>query len=186
MLLFQDLAFVPFLALASALAAGPGHLDERAVLGAVAGGVLAIGAVLAAGHWLLRPLFREMAHSRLRELFTLAVLLVVLAAAWVSSLARLSPGLGAFLAGMMLAETEYRHQIESVIRPFRDILLGLFFVSVGMLLDVRLLAGEAGDGRLLARRHRHPEDHGRGARRPPLHRIAIQGAAHRHRHLHRR
>jgi CPA2 family monovalent cation:H+ antiporter-2 len=143
MLLFQDLAFVPFLALASALAAGPGHLDERAVLEAVAGGVLAIGAVLAAGHWLLRPLFREMAHSRLRELFTLAVLLVVLAAAWVSSLARLSPGLGAFLAGMMLAETEYRHQIESVIRPFRDILLGLFFVSVGMLLDVHLLVGEA-------------------------------------------
>jgi monovalent cation:H+ antiporter-2, CPA2 family len=65
-----------------------------------------------------------------------------LSAAWVSSLARLSPGLGAFLAGMMLAETEYRHQIESVIRPFKDILLGLFFVSVGMLLDVRLLAGE--------------------------------------------
>ena len=142
MLLFQDLAFVPFLALASALAAGPGHLDIRTVLEAVAGGVLAIAAVLAAGRWLLRPLFHEMAHSRLRELFTLAVLLVVLAAAWVSSLARLSPGLGAFLAGMMLAETEYRHQIESVIRPFRDILLGLFFVSVGMLLDVHLLAGE--------------------------------------------
>jgi CPA2 family monovalent cation:H+ antiporter-2 len=142
MLLFQDLAFVPFLALASALAA-PGRLDERVVLEAVAGGVLAIGAVLAAGHWMLRPLFREMAHSRLRELFTLAVLLVVLTAAWVSSLARLSPGLGAFLAGMMLAETEYRHQIESVIRPFRDILLGLFFVSVGMLLDVHLLAVEA-------------------------------------------
>jgi K+:H+ antiporter len=143
MLLFQDLAFVPFLALASALVAGPGHLNERAVLESVAGGVLAIGAVLAAGHWLLRPLFREMAHSRLRELFTLAVLFVVLAAAWVSSLAGLSPGLGAFLAGMMLAETEYRHQIESVIRPFRDILLGLFFVSVGMLLDVHLLAREA-------------------------------------------
>ncbi|HWF99005.1 MAG TPA: cation:proton antiporter [Steroidobacteraceae bacterium] len=143
-LLFQDLAFVPFLALASALAAGPGRFDLRASLEAVAGGVLAIAAVLAAGRWLLRPLFREMAHSRLRELFTLAVLLVVLAAAWVSSLAGLSPGLGAFLAGMMLAETEYRHQIESVIRPFRDILLGLFFVSVGMLLDVRLLAGELG------------------------------------------
>ncbi|HET9106630.1 MAG TPA: cation:proton antiporter [Steroidobacteraceae bacterium] len=141
-LLFQDLAFVPFLALASALAAGPDRFDPRAALTAMTGGVLAVAAVLAAGRWLLRPLFREMAHSRLRELFTLAVLLVVLAAAWVSSLARLSPGLGAFLAGMMLAETEYRHQIETVIRPFRDILLGLFFVSVGMLLDVRLLAGE--------------------------------------------
>ena len=144
MLLFQDLAFVPFLALASALTAGPGRVGLRSSLEAVAGGVLAIAAVLAAGRWLLRPLFREMAHSRLRELFTLAVLLVVLAAAWVSSLAGLSPGLGAFLAGMMLAETEYRHQIESVIRPFRDILLGLFFVSVGMLLDVHLLAGELG------------------------------------------
>ncbi|HJS91743.1 MAG TPA: cation:proton antiporter [Steroidobacteraceae bacterium] len=144
MLLFQDLAFVPFLALASALAAGPGRFELRATLEVVAGGVLAVAAVLAAGRWLLRPLFREMAHSRLRELFTLAVLLVVLAAAWVSSLARLSPGLGAFLAGMMLAETEYRHQIESVIRPFRDILLGLFFISVGMLLDVHLLAGELG------------------------------------------
>jgi monovalent cation:H+ antiporter-2, CPA2 family len=141
-LLFQDLAFVPFLALASALAGGPARFNPRAALEAVAGGVLAVGAVLAAGRWLLRPLFREMAHSRLRELFTLAVLLVVLTAAWVSSLAGLSSGLGAFLAGMMLAETEYRHQIESVIRPFRDILLGLFFVSVGMLLDVRLLAGE--------------------------------------------
>jgi CPA2 family monovalent cation:H+ antiporter-2 len=143
-LLFQDLAFVPFLALASALTAGPARFDPRAALTAMTAGVLAVAAVLAAGRWLLRPLFREMAHSRLRELFTLAVLLVVLAAAWVSSLARLSPGLGAFLAGMMLAETEYRHQIESVIRPFRDILLGLFFVSVGMLLDVRLLGGELG------------------------------------------
>src|SRR5581483_8471673 len=145
MLLFQDLAFVPFLALASALTTGSGRFDLRATIEAVGGGVLAIAAVLAAGRWLLRPLFREMAHSRLRELFTLAVLLVVLAAAWVSSLAGLSPGLGAFLAGMMLAETEYRHQIESVIRPFRDILLGVFFISVGMLLDVRLLAGELGE-----------------------------------------
>jgi monovalent cation:H+ antiporter-2, CPA2 family len=144
MLLFQDLAFVPFLALASVLTAGTGRFDLRTSFEAVAGGVLAVAAVLAAGRWLLRPLFHEMAHSRLRELFTLAVLLVVLAASWVSSLARLSPGLGAFLAGMMLAETEYRHQIESVIRPFRDILLGLFFISVGMLLDVHLLAGELG------------------------------------------
>jgi CPA2 family monovalent cation:H+ antiporter-2 len=84
------------------------------------------------------------AHSRLRELFTLAVLFVVLAAAWTSYLAGLSLALGAFLAGMMVAETEYRHQIEVVIRPFRDILLGLFFISVGMLLDVRLLFHEFG------------------------------------------
>lgn len=144
MLLFQDLAFVPFLALASALAAGQGHFQLRASAIAVVGGVLSIVVVLAAGRWLLRPLFHEIAHSRLRELFTLTVLLVVLASAWVSNVAGLSLALGAFLSGMMLAETEYRHQIEAVIRPFRDILLGLFFISVGMLLDVRLLISAIG------------------------------------------
>ncbi|MDA8351402.1 MAG: cation:proton antiporter, partial [Pseudomonadota bacterium] len=144
MLLFQDLAFVPLLALASALGPGAGPLDLHAALLAAAGGALAIGAVLAAGRWLLRPLFHEIAHSRLRELFTLAALLVVIGAAWISRLAHLSAGLGAFLAGVMLAETEYRHQLESVLRPFRDILLGVFFVSVGMLLDVRQLAGQLG------------------------------------------
>jgi CPA2 family monovalent cation:H+ antiporter-2 len=138
MLLFQDLAFVPFLALAS-LAAAQRDFTASDTVVAVIGGLLAIVAVLAAGRWLLRPLFYQIAHSRLRELFTLAVLLVVLGSAWVSHLAGLSFALGAFLSGMMLAETEYRHQIEAVIRPFRDILLGLFFISVGMLLDMQLL-----------------------------------------------
>jgi len=141
MLLFQDLAFVPFLALASVLVAGE-HFQLGGSVLAVLGGIVAIVAVLAAGRWLLRPLFHEIAHSRLRELFTLTVLLVVLASAWASNVAGLSLALGAFLSGMMLAETEYRHQIDSVIRPFRDILLGLFFISVGMLLDMRLLADE--------------------------------------------
>jgi CPA2 family monovalent cation:H+ antiporter-2 len=144
MLLFQDLAFVPFLALASALAAGRDHFQLSGSVLAVVGGIVAIVAVLATGRWLLRPLFHEIAHSRLRELFTLTVLLVVLASAWASNVAGLSLSLGAFLSGMMLAETEYRHQIDSVIRPFRDILLGVFFISVGMLLDMRLLAGELG------------------------------------------
>ena len=144
MLLFQDLAFVPFLALASALAAGGEHFDLRESVLAVVGGILAIVVVLAAGRWLLRPLFHEIAHSRLRELFTLTVLLVVLASGWVSQTAGLSLALGAFLSGMMLAETEYRHQIEAVIRPFRDILLGIFFISVGMLLDVRILVSGIG------------------------------------------
>ena len=144
MLLFQDLAFVPFLALASALAAGREHFQVSGSVFAVLGGIVAIVAVLATGRWLLRPLFHEIAHSRLRELFTLTVLLVVLASAWASNVAGLSLSLGAFLSGMMLAETEYRHQIDSVIRPFRDILLGVFFISVGMLLDMRLLAGELG------------------------------------------
>jgi monovalent cation:H+ antiporter-2, CPA2 family len=140
MLLFQDLAFVPFLALASALSAGEDQLQLSRGLLPVLGAVLAIVAVLAAGRWLLRPLFHVIAHSRLRELFTLTVLLVVLSSAWVSHTAGLSFALGAFLAGMMLAETEYRHHVEAVIRPFRDILLGLFFISVGMLLDLHQLA----------------------------------------------
>lgn len=139
MLLFQDLAFVPLLALASGPAAGQGHFSLRDSALAVVGGALSVVVVLAAGRWLLRPLFHEIAHSRLRELFTLAVLLVVLASAWVSNVSGLSLALGAFLSGMMLAETEYRYQIEAAIRPFRDILLGMFFISVGMLLDVHLL-----------------------------------------------
>jgi CPA2 family monovalent cation:H+ antiporter-2 len=145
MLLFQDLAFVPLLALASALARGSAvNFSGLATLLFLSGAAFAVMVVLAAGRWLLRPLFQVIAHSRLRELFTLAVLFVVLAAAWTSYVAGLSLALGAFLAGMMLAETEFRHQIEVVIRPFRDILLGLFFISVGMLLDVRLLFHEFG------------------------------------------
>jgi CPA2 family monovalent cation:H+ antiporter-2 len=141
-LLFQDLAFVPFLALAGLLVTpGAGFSFEHLAL-AIGGAAVAVAVVIAAGQWLLRPLFYEIAHSRLRELFTLAVLLVVLGSAWVSSIAGLSLSLGAFLSGMMLAETEYRHQIDSVIRPFRDLLVGVFFISVGMLLDTRLLYHE--------------------------------------------
>src|SRR2546429_3769430 len=139
MLLLKHLRLVPFLPLASALIAGQDRLPLSGSLAAALGAALAIVAVLAAGRWLLRPLFHEIAHSRLRELFTLAVLLVVLSSAWVSHMAVLSFALDEFLSGMMLAETEYRHQIEAVIRPFRDLLLGLFFISVGMLLDMRLL-----------------------------------------------
>jgi CPA2 family monovalent cation:H+ antiporter-2 len=133
--LFQDIAVVPFLALASALAPGSEAFGASKMVRLLLEGTAAVLVVLAAGRWLLRPLLYVIANSRLRELFTLAVLLVALAAAWASQLAGLSMALGAFLAGMMLAETEYSHQIESVIRPFRDILLGLFFISVGILLD---------------------------------------------------
>jgi CPA2 family monovalent cation:H+ antiporter-2 len=135
---------VELIAMASGLAGTGQHPTLWTGALAVGGGVLAVVTVLAAGRWLLRPLFQVIAHSRLRELFTLAVLLVALGAAWVCSLAGLSLALGAFLAGMMLAETEYRHQVESVIRPFKDLLLGMFFISVGMLLDLSLLATELG------------------------------------------
>lgn len=138
-LLFQDLAFVPFLVLAGALAAGSMQFSLKSTVTAVSLAILAVAVVIVAGRFLLRPLLHEMAHSRLRELFTMAVLWVVLAAAWVSHAAGVSMATGAFLAGMMLAETEYRHQVEAVIRPFRDILLGLFFISVGMMLDLAVL-----------------------------------------------
>jgi CPA2 family monovalent cation:H+ antiporter-2 len=142
--LFQDIAVVPFLALAAALGASATQFSFGNVISLVGAGTLAVLVVLAAGRWLLRPLLYVIANSRVRELFTLAVLLVALASAWASQLAGLSMALGAFLAGMMLAETEYSHQVESVIRPFRDILLGLFFISVGMLLDFDALWRELG------------------------------------------
>jgi CPA2 family monovalent cation:H+ antiporter-2 len=140
--LFQDIAVVPFLALAAALAPGTEAFNMATVVSLVVTGTIAVLVVLAAGRWLLRPLLYVIANSHVRELFTLAVLLVALAAAWASQVAGFSMALGAFLAGMMLAETEYSHQIESVIRPFRDILLGLFFISVGMLLDFHALLSE--------------------------------------------
>jgi CPA2 family monovalent cation:H+ antiporter-2 len=141
-LLFQDLAFVPLLALATVQTQGHSESGAALLLRLVALGLLALVAVLAIGRWLLRPLLYEIAHSRLRELFTLTALLIVLTAAWVTQLLGLSMALGAFLAGMLLAETEYRHQIDAVIRPFRELLLGLFFITVGMLLDLKELFGD--------------------------------------------
>jgi CPA2 family monovalent cation:H+ antiporter-2 len=139
-LLFQDLAFVPLLALATAIAEGtPERFSFTGIAQTLATGVAALLVVMLAGRWLLRPLFVEISHSRLKELFTLTVLFVVLGAAWLTEHAGLSLALGGFLAGMMLAETEYRHQVEAVIRPFRELLLGLFFISVGMLLNVQLI-----------------------------------------------
>jgi CPA2 family monovalent cation:H+ antiporter-2 len=136
--LFQDLSFPLFLALVSSLHDGR-SVDAGHVAAAVGIAVFALLLVLAAGRWLLRPLFTVIASVRSAELFSLAVLLAVLASAWATQAAGLSLALGAFLAGMMLAETEFRHQIEATIRSYREILLGLFFITVGMLLDVGLL-----------------------------------------------
>ena len=136
--LFQDLSFPLFLALVSALNGGQSD-DALHILNAVGIAVLALLLVLGAGRWLLRPLFLMIASVRSPELFSLAVLLAVLASAWATHAVGLSLALGAFLAGMMLAETEFRHQIEATIRSYREVLLGLFFITVGMLLDVGLL-----------------------------------------------
>lgn len=141
-LLFQDLVFALFLALATALVAGGGAFASREVAAALGKAGFALLVVLAAGRWLARPLFFEIARSRSQELFTLAVLLVALASAWITQAVGLSLALGAFLAGMLLAETEYRHQVEAVIRPFRDVLLGFFFITIGTVLDLGLLARE--------------------------------------------
>ena len=143
-LLFQDLAFVPLLAFANAVTLGAGDVSIAGLVRPLAGGVFALLVVMLIGRRVLQPLFYEIAHSRLRELFTLTVLLVVLASAWITQTAGLSMPLGAFLAGMMLAETEYRHQVESAIRPFRELLLGLFFISVGMLFNVHVLLARFG------------------------------------------
>ncbi len=134
-LLFQDLAAVPFLIVVPALA-GDGQDSLLEVFGLrIAVGTLIFVAMLAAGRWLLRPLFHHIAEARSSELFMLTALLVVLASAFLTEHYGLSAALGAFLAGVMLAETEYAHQIESDIQPFRDILLGLFFISVGLVFN---------------------------------------------------
>lgn len=135
-LLFQDLAIVPFLALAGVLAAPQEQYTTMEITLAVGKAAVALLIVLASGRWLLRPLFHEIAASNAPELFTFAVLFVAIGAAWATHAVGLSFALGAFLAGMMLAETEYRYQVEAGIRPFRDTLLGLFFVTIGMQLDV--------------------------------------------------
>ena len=137
--LFQDLAFTVLLALESSLRNGGPAGGARGVVQSIAFAALALAIVLAAGRWWLRPLFHAIASVRSTELFALTALLVVLAAAWATRAAGLSLALGGFLAGMMLAETEFRHQVEASIRSYRDVLVGLFFISVGMLLDGHLL-----------------------------------------------
>ena len=138
-LLFQDLAAIPILALVPLLgvheAAGTGGSTWVAAARAI--GVIA--AVAVGGRYLLRPVFRAVAATRIPEVFTATALLVVFGAAWLMQLAGMQMSLGAFLAGVLLADSEYRHEIESQIEPFKGILLGLFFVSVGVSLDLHLV-----------------------------------------------
>ncbi|WP_249673621.1 monovalent cation:proton antiporter-2 (CPA2) family protein [Pseudomonas abieticivorans] len=138
-LLFQDIAAIPLIALVPLLAAGnvdvaPGDSLNHGlrVLGSIA--VVVVG-----GRYLLRPVFRTVARTGLPEVSTATALLVVIGTAWLMDLAGVSMALGAFLAGLLLADSEYRHELESQIEPFKGLLLGLFFISVGMGANLSLL-----------------------------------------------
>ncbi len=137
-LLFQDIAVVPFIVIIPILASG-GESLLWPLLVALFKGVIAVVGMLALGRWLMRPVFHQVAMSRSVELFTLTALLIALAAAWITNQFGLSLALGAFLAGMLLSETEFKHQIEADVRPFRDILMGLFFITVGTQLNLAAL-----------------------------------------------
>lgn len=136
MSVFQDITAVPFLVIIPVLSI-PMSIDVLAgALGwAFTKAGIAFALLFIAGRWLLHPLFHIVAERRSAEVFTLAVLLVALLAAWITSNFGLSLAFGGFLAGMILGETEFRHQMQSSIRPFRDVLLGLFFVGIGMQFD---------------------------------------------------
>lgn len=134
-LLFQDLAVVPMLALIPLLG-GDGRSIWLTLGFALLKAAVALGFIVLAGRYLVRPLFRQIAATGNAELFTAAGLFILLGLGWVTQQAGMSMGLGAFLAGMLLASTPYRHQIEADIQPFRGLLLGLFFVSVGMTFDI--------------------------------------------------
>ena len=145
-LLFEDLLIVPLLAIVAfltpdvAATAAAGSSRWTAVGLAAA----AVGVLVAAGMWLLNPLFRVLANAKAREVMTAAALLVVLGAALLMDLGGLSMAMGAFLAGVLLSESTFRHQLEADIEPFRGLLLGLFFLGVGMSLDLAVVARNAG------------------------------------------
>ena len=141
-LLFQDLAVVPILLLVSILAASKGGSVVSGVAQALFQAFIAVTLILGIGRWLLRPIFRLVAATDAEELFVAATLFVVVGTAVAAGAAGLSMALGAFIAGLMLAETEFRKAIETTIEPFKGLLLGIFFFTVGMGVDVRELARE--------------------------------------------
>jgi CPA2 family monovalent cation:H+ antiporter-2 len=139
-LLFQDVVAVLLLTLVPVFAGSSDQAWYWALPLTLGKTVVLFVGLLLVSRWLLPRLFHEVAAARSPELFVLLALVIVLLTAWLTHLLGLSPALGAFLAGMLLGESHYRHQIEADIRPFRDILLGLFFVSIGMLIDLQLFA----------------------------------------------
>ncbi|WP_339531876.1 monovalent cation:proton antiporter-2 (CPA2) family protein [Pseudomonas mucidolens] len=142
-LLFQDVVAVLLLTLVPVFAGSSDHAWYWALPATLGKTVVLFLGLLFASRWLLPRLFHEVAASHSAELFVLLALVIVLLTAWLTHLLGLSPALGAFLAGMLLGESHYRHQIEADIRPFRDILLGLFFVSIGMLIDLQLFVSHS-------------------------------------------
>lgn len=141
-LIFQDLAVVPLLTLLPLLAAPETSIVQALVL-ALGKGIAAIGAIMLLGRFVVRPVYEYVVASRHPEVFTAMNLLLVLAVGWVTLEAGMSMALGAFLAGLLLADTAFRHQVEADIEPFRGLLLGLFFMTVGMALDLPFMLSHA-------------------------------------------
>lgn len=143
-LLFEDLAIVPLLALVAVLGGIYGTTVEnpQPIWLTIGLAVAAVAAVYGIGKWLLNPVFRILARYGGREVMTAGALLVVLGAAWAMDLGGLSMAMGAFLAGVLLSESTFRHQLEADVEPFRGILLGLFFLSVGMSLDLQVVIAD--------------------------------------------
>ena len=139
-LLFEDLAIVPLLAVVVLLAPGAGDGDAGSRWISIGVAVIAVVTVVFAGRWVLNPVFKWLADSKAREVMTAAALLVVLGAALIMQLGGLSMAMGAFLAGVLLSTSVFKHQLEADVEPFRGILLGLFFLAVGMSLDLAIVA----------------------------------------------
>jgi CPA2 family monovalent cation:H+ antiporter-2 len=137
-LLLQDLAVVPLLVILPSLSSPTPEIG-LALLLACAKAALLLLVLLSGGRVLLRAWLHQVARRRSQELFMLNLLLLTLGLAWLAGRAGLSPALGSFVAGMLLSETEYRHHVEEDVKPFRDVLLGLFFVTIGMALDLRVV-----------------------------------------------
>lgn len=138
-LLFEDLLIVPLLALVAFMAPSGGEAGLMARLQSIGLATAALVGLVVAGLWLLNPLFKLLARAGAREVMTAAALLVVLGAAVLMDLGGLSMAMGAFLAGVLLSESAFRHQLEADIEPFRGLLLGLFFLAVGMSLDLAVV-----------------------------------------------
>lgn len=141
-LLFQDIIAIPLLAAIPLLGAAKAANLAAPSWSAVSNAVIAIAVVVVGGRYVLRYLFRMVARARMVEVFTAASLAVVAGTAWLMESVGLSMGLGAFLAGMLLADSEFRHELESHIEPFKGLLLGLFFIAIGMSIDLDVVAAQ--------------------------------------------